>query len=243
MFHLLIFQPLYNLIVVLYNVIPGGDFGISIILITLILRLFLMPIYKKQIESQKKLQEMQPQIKALQEKYKNNKEQQTKELMQFYKEHKTNPFSGCLPLIIQLVFLIGIYQILLSLSNNGLVVDNKELYAFVSNPGSINQFFLRIFDLTKSSPFFAILAAVAQYFQTKMLMAKQPTKVTPKEEDGPDIAQIMSKQMLYLGPLLTLFIGMKFPAGLSLYWLASTVFMLLQQIYMEKTETKEKNEA
>jgi YidC/Oxa1 family membrane protein insertase len=237
MFHELIYQPLYNILILLYNLIPGQDFGIAIIMITVIMRTALMPIYKKQIDSQLKMQEMQPKIKALQEKYKHDKETQTKELMNFYKEHKTNPFSGCLPLIIQLVFLIGIYQILITISNNGLVVNSNELYSFVSNPGKVNQIFIGLVDLTKSSPVFAILAAIAQYFQTKMLMAKQPKKDTSSDSQ-PDMAQMMSKQMLYLGPLLTLFIGIKFPAGLSLYWLASTLFMLLQQIYMEKNSAK-----
>ena len=241
MFHSLVFQPLYNILIFLYDFIPGKDFGIAIILITILLRVVLIPFYKKQIESQQKLQELQPQIKAIQEKHKNDKEKQTKETMEFYKKNNTNPFSGCLPLIVQLVFLIGIYRMLITISNAGLIANANELYAFVPNPGKINEFFIGLIDLTKASPVLAVLAAAAQFFQTKMLMAKQAT--TPAtSSDQPDMAQIMSKQMLYLGPLLTLFIGIKFPAGLSLYWLTSTVFMLLQQIYMQgkKFQPKEK---
>src|SRR5476651_910708 len=96
-FHALIYQPLYNLLILFYNIVPGKDFGISIILITVLLRTILIPLYKQQIESQKKLQALQPKIKELQERTKNDKEQQTKQLMELYKEHKTNPFSGCLP--------------------------------------------------------------------------------------------------------------------------------------------------
>jgi len=80
-----------------------------------------------------------------------------------------------------------------------------------------------------------VLAAGSQFIQTKMLMAKQPVKTTKQGEA--DFSQIMTKQMLFLGPLLTLFIGIKFPAGLALYWLASTVFMIVQQHYMQKKET------
>jgi YidC/Oxa1 family membrane protein insertase len=215
--------------------VPGKDFGISIILITILLRTILIPLYKKQIESQKKLQELQPKIKALQEKTKGDKEKQTKQLMELYKENKTNPFSGCLPLVVQLVFLIAIYRVLINISNNGLVADPTQLYSFVTDPGKINQFFISLVDLTKPSIVIAALAAVAQYFQTKMLMATQP--VSQKKDDGqPDMAQIMSKQMLYLGPLMTLFIGIKFPAGLSLYWLAGTLYMLIQQIMIEKKQ-------
>lgn len=234
-FHFFIYQPLYNILIFLYNVVPGKDFGISIILITVLLRTILIPLYQKQIESQKKLQELQPKIKALQEKTKNDKEQQTRQLMELYKENKTNPFSGCLPLIAQLVFLIAIYQVLITISDSGLTVDPAQLYSFVSNPTKINQLFISIVDLTKPSIVIAALAAIAQYFQTKMLMSQQtPQTATTSDSDKADIAQIMNNQMLYLGPFLTLFIGMKFPAGLSLYWLAGTLFMLVQQITMQK---------
>ena len=235
LFHTIIYQPLYNILILFYNIVPGADFGISIILITILLRTILIPLYKKQIESQKKLQELQPKIKELQEKTKGDKEKQTKQLMELYKEHKTNPFSGCMPLIVQLIFLIAIYRVLINISDSGLVADPSQLYSFVSDPGKINQFFIFMVDLTKPSIVIAALAAIAQYFQTKMLMAKQQASA-PKKDDSlqPDMAQIMSKQMLYLGPFLTLFIGIKFPAGLSLYWLAGTLFMLIQQIYLEK---------
>lgn len=234
LFHTIIYQPLYNILILFYNLVPGGDFGVSIILITILLRTILIPLYKKQIESQKKLQELQPKIKELQEKTKNNKEQQTKQLMELYKEHKTNPFSGCLPLIVQLIFLIAIYQVLIKISSNGLTADPAQLYSFVKDPGKINQLFIFMVDLTKPSIIIAALAAIAQYFQTKMLMASQPVAAKTDDSKTPDMAQIMSKQMLYLGPIMTLFIGIKFPAGLSLYWLAGTLFMLVQQILLEK---------
>lgn len=222
------------MLIFLYNIVPGKDFGISIILITILLRVILIPIYKKQIESQKKMQELQPKIKELQEKTKGNKEQQTKQMMELYKEHKTNPFSGCLPLIVQLIFLIAIYRVLITISNNGLLADTSQLYSFVKNPGQINQFFIGIVDLTKPSIVIAVLAAIAQYFQTKMLMKQQPKVEKKTDSDKPDLAQMMSKQMLYLGPIMTLFIGIKFPAGLSLYWLVGTLFMLVQQFLIEK---------
>lgn len=238
LFHAAIYQPLYNILIFLYNVIPGKDFGVSIILITVLLRTILIPLYQKQIESQKKLQELQPKIKALQEKTKNDKEQQTKQLMELYKENKTNPFSGCLPLIVQLVFLIAIYQVLINISNKGLIVDPNQLYSFVPNPDKINQLFIHLVDLTKPSIIIAALAAIAQYFQTKMLMGTQPAVAPQTDSDKPDMAQMMNKQMLYLGPFLTLFIGIKFPAGLSLYWLTGTLFMLIQQLLLQKKSSR-----
>lgn len=237
-----IYQPLYNLLIIIYNVIPYHDFGVAIIVVTLLLKFLLVPLSKKQIEAQRKMQELQPKIKEVQEKYKKDKEKQSRALMELYKENKANPFSGCLPTILQLVFLLAIYRVLFNISQGGLLVSKSELYPFVTNPGRVNQYFLGVIDLSRAIDFshfavamvpqliLVVLAAVAQYFQVKMLM---PTMApASKNSNQPDVSQIMSKQMLYLGPLLTLFIGIRFPAGLALYWLISTVFMIAQQKFL-----------
>ncbi len=158
--------------------------------------------------------------------------------------NKANPFSGCLPMIFQLVFLIAIYRVLFNISQNGLMANSADLYGFMHNPGQINRLFLGLVDLSKAVDFkifsagnlvhiaIVVAAAGAQYVQTKMLMAKQVAK--PAKDGAMDFAQIMSKQMLYLAPAMTLFIGIKFPAGLALYWLISTLFMIAQQEYLER---------
>jgi YidC/Oxa1 family membrane protein insertase len=244
-FNEIIYLPLYNLLIFIYNILPFHDFGVAIIVVTLIIKLALVPLSKKQIESQKKMQDLQPKIKEVQNKHKDDKEKQSRALMELYKEHKTNPFSGCLPMVAQLVFLIAIYRVFFNISQAGLKVDSAGLYSFVSNPGQISHTFLGMIDLTSvinlgqltlsSIPhlLLVVLAAGAQYLQTKMMMTKQPKAKTGKQAD---FAQMMSSQMLYLGPLLTLFIGIKFPAGLALYWLVSTGFMVAQQYYLERTE-------
>jgi YidC/Oxa1 family membrane protein insertase len=250
LFNQFIYQPLYNLLIFVYDILPLKDFGIAIILVTVLIKVLLIPLSKKQIESQKKMQQMQPKIKELQEKHKNNKEKQSQALVELYKQHKTNPFSGCLPMVVQLIFLIAIYRVLFNISKAGLVVSNIDLYSFVSNPGQINKMFLGMIDLASTINIQAIalkdipqiilvlLAAGSQYIQTKMLMGSQPVVDSGKNKQ-PDFSQVMSKQMLYLGPLLTLFIGIKFPAGLALYWLVSTVFMIAQQKYLVKNQQTE----
>ena len=243
-FHGLIYQPLYNILIFLYDFLPGGDFGIAIIVVTLLIKSALIPLSKKQIESQKKMQEIQPELKKIQEKYKDNKEKQTKEVMKFYKENKANPFSGCLPMIIQIVFLIAIYRVIINISNAGLVANADDLYSFVKNPGEINKMFLGIISLTSPSFVIAILAAGAQFWQMKMMIAKNKEKEVNKKiekkvekNDGkPDFSQIMNKQMVVLGPMMTLFIGVKFAAGLAIYWLVSTLFAVFQQMYIFKKE-------
>ncbi len=243
-----IYWPIYNLLIFIYNVVPFHDFGVAIILVTIIIKFLLLPLSKKQIETQKKMQELQPKIKEIQEKYKNDKEKQSRALMEFYKVNKANPFSGCLPMIFQLVFLIAIYRVLFNISQNDLMVNSADLYGFIYNPGQINRFFLGLMDLSKEVNFgnfsagslthmaIVIAAAGAQYIQTKMLMAKQ--LAAPAKDGAMDFAQIMSKQMLYLAPAMTLFIGIKFPAGLALYWLVSTLFMIAQQEYLERKQAQ-----
>lgn len=231
LFHSFIYQPIYNLLVFFYNTIPGHDFGVAIILTTLLIKALFIPLSRKQIESQKKMQELQPKIKELQQKHKENKEEQTKAVMALYREHKTNPFGGCLPLIVQLVVLIAIYRVIITISQGGFTVNAADLYSFVVDPGSIRHLFLNFIDLTKPNYVLAFLSALAQYFQTKMLFQTKQDAAIPSVQDGeqPDFATIMNKQMLYLGPGITFFVGVTFPAALALYWLFSTLFMIFQQ--------------
>jgi YidC/Oxa1 family membrane protein insertase len=229
-FHSFIYQPIYNALILLYNIVPGHDLGVAIILLTVIVRFLLYPISKKQIESQKKLQDLQPEIKKLQDKHKGDKEKQGRALMEFYKEKKVNPASGCLPLVVQIVFFIALYRAFIA----GINFDSacNDLYTFVSCPNSINVNFFGTLNLAKPNVVLAVIAAAGQFVQTKMMMTKNPAPV----KKG-DFSSIMNQQMLYLGPLLTLFIGMKFPAGLALYWIVNTLFAIVQQyLTMKKPE-------
>lgn len=230
LYHNIIYLPLYNVLVLFYNIIPFKDFGVAIILTTILIRLFLYPISKKQIQSQKKLQTLQPEIKKVQEKHKDNKEEQAKAMMALYKEHRVNPISGCLPLIFQILFFIAIYRVIINISRGGFMVMQENLYSFVHSQTSINHLFLGVLDLTVPSIPLAVFTAIAQYFQMKMIIGRtMPAPPKAENEGTPDFASIMNKQMLYVGPALSLFIGITFPAALSLYWLTSTLFMLLQQ--------------
>jgi len=235
LFHSIIYQPIWNALIFLYDIVPGHDLGVAIILLTIIIRLILYPLAKKQIESQKKMQELQPEIKRLQEKHKQDKEKQGRAMMELYKEKKVNPASGCLPLVVQIIFIIALYRALVAGINFS---ECKDLYSFVACPEAIKTGFLGILDLAKPSIVLAILTAGAQYFQTKMMMQAVPSASL---EGKGDFAAAMNKQMLYLGPLLTLFIGAKFPAGLPLYWLVMTLFMIAQQWWTTKSQKEISN--
>lgn len=230
LFHLFVYQPVYNVIIFFAGLFPGASFGLAIVGTTILIKVIFLSLSKKQIEAQKKMQEIQPKIKEIQEKFKDDKEKQSKALMQFYKENKVNPFAGCFPLIIQILFFITIYRIIMKISETGFSVDGSILYSFISNPGTLSHVFLGV-DLSMPSKLFAIFSAIAQFYQMKMLMLSKPKK-EKKDGEQADFATIMNQQMLYMGPILTLWIGFTFPAALSLYWLVSTVFAIIQQWYM-----------
>ncbi len=249
LFHTIVTEPLYNILITVYDIVPPHDFGITIIITTILIKLAMLHLSKKQIESQKKMQQLQPEIKKLQKKHKHDKERQTKEMLALYKKHNTTPVSGCLPLIIQLVIFIAFYRILFTMKGTEVLVDSARLYSFVPNPETITPTLLNVIDLNNPSPLLAILAATGQYYQMKMMMARHK-KDTPQQATSPqknnmpdmqDFAETMSKQMLYIAPAMTLFIGFTFPGGLALYWLTSTLFMIAQQYYLTHTEEQSAN--
>lgn len=231
-FNEILYRPLFNLLVFFYNAVSFSDIGIAIILLTVLIKLIFLPMSRKAIVSQKALQNLQPKIKEIQEKYKNNKEEQTKALLNFYKENKVNPMSGCLPLLIQLPILIALYQVFLK----GFDPDNLSvLYSFITNPGAINPMFLGLLNLAIPSKLLAVLAGAAQFWQAEMMTPKKGLPKAPKTSDE-YMSQVISKQMLYVLPVFTVIISWKLPAGLALYWVASTLFTIIQQYAIMRSD-------
>lgn len=230
LYHSILYQPIFNLLVWFYNIVPLHDIGIAIILITIVIKIILHPFSIKSIKAQKALQELQPKMEELKKKYKDNPQEMTKATMELYKQEKISPFSSCLPLIIQMPFFIAVYSVFRKgLTNN----QNLDiLYGFINNPGNINPWFVGLIDLSKPNILLAILAGLAQYWVSKMLMTKKQPNVPGARDE--DITAKMNKQMLYFMPLITIFIGFSLPAGLTLYWFLSTILTGAQQLYLFK---------
>jgi len=161
LYNTILYQPLLNLLIFLYDIIPGQDLGVAIIVLTVIIRLVLYPFSRQSIKAQKALQELQPKIEEVKKQYKDNKEAQAKALMALYKNNKVNPLSSCLPLLIQLPFLIAVYQVF----STGLKSESLSLlYPFIQNPGQLNSFFFGFMDLTKPNVILTVLTAAAQFW-------------------------------------------------------------------------------
>jgi YidC/Oxa1 family membrane protein insertase len=229
-FYIILYQPLFNSLVILYNYIPGHDFGVTIIALTLVVRVVLFPISLKAVNSQRGLQKLQPKMQEAQKKHKDDKEKQAKAILELYKTEKINPFSGLLLVLIQLPILIALYSVF----RGGF--DPKQLtslYGFVFNPGHINPLFLHIIDLSKPNLIFAVLAGLTQYFQTKMLLPKNDPKISGGSKQT-DMAQVMQKQMTYFMPVFTIIILIGLPSALGLYWTISGLFSVIQQYLIFK---------
>jgi len=230
LFHTFLFQPLFNALVVIYNLIPGRDFGIAVIILTLLFRLLFYPLSAQALRAQKKLSALQPKIREVQERFKSNKDGQGKALLELYRKEQINPFAAFLPFLIQLPVLIGLYQVFW----RGLRDEQlSSLYSFVSNPGVIDPSFLGLVDLGERSFPLALAAGIFQFFQTKQITPPKDPKAK-KKSSGPDFASTLQTQMLYVFPVLTVIIFSRLPSAVALYWIVTSIFTIWQYRHLTK---------
>jgi YidC/Oxa1 family membrane protein insertase len=238
-FNTILTWPILNLLFWLYDVVPGQDIGVAIIILTIIVKAVLYPFAVQQIKQQRAMQALQPKMEEIRKRLANDKEAQAKELMELYKTEKVNPAASCLPLLIQLPVFIALYHALQEgLASKGL----ENLYSFVQNPGTVDPTLFGIVDLANPNYVLAILAAAVQYWQTRQIMATTSKAATnpPDEVKGKEpakdesMAAMMNKQMLYVMPIVTVVIGFGLPGGLILYWFVMSLLTVIQQWYMFK---------
>lgn len=218
------YRPILNLLIFFYNTIGLHNLGFSIILATLFIRAILFPFFHKGAKQQMLMQRIQPHIKKIQEKHKDDKDAQGKALMDLYKEHGVNPFSGILLLIIQLPVLLAFYWVVRSGVGTGQLTG---LYSFISSPASLNAIFLGI-NLAAPNIILIFAAALAQFFQAKLALYKAPGNNTLSQTEK------ISRQMIFVGPLITIVVFYGFPAALGLYWLVTSLFSVVQQYFVNK---------
>jgi len=172
------------------------------------------------------MQRIQPHIKKIQETHKNDRDQQAKALMELYKEHGVNPFSGILLLIIQIPILLTFYWVIRSGVGTAQLTG---LYSFVITPKNINTIFLGFINLANPNLILIFAAALAQYLQARLAIYKNPSNTAT-----PTQAEKIARQMVFVGPIITIVVFYNFPAALSLYWLMSALFSAVQQYFVNK---------
>lgn len=212
-----------------------GNIGLAVIAMTILVKIILLPFSYATTKSQIAMKKIQPHIDELKKQYP-DKEEQSRKMLELYKEHNTNPLAGCLPLIIQLPIIIGLYRVFLQ----GVSVDPSVLYSFVHAPEQISNFFLGI-NMTSKSAIIAILAGLTQYIQLRFSpsMKKAPDeKAVAKVGDAGDMMENMQKSMKYTLPILITFFAWAVPAAVALYWVTTNVFTIVQEWWINKRLTK-----
>jgi len=235
----IVFEPLYNGLVFLIDIIPGGDVGFAIILLTLLVKLILAPLSRKSIKSQLAMKELQPELDAIKKKHKDDKQEQAKQTFEIYKKRKVNPFSGCIVLIIQIPIILALYSVFLK----GLDFNPDILYSFVAFPTQIQTVFLGLFDLATRSIPLALLTGISQFillrYSKAMSFPKKSEKDDKNESMGSYLQKSMQSQMRYALPLIVTFVSYTLPSAVALYWTTSNVFALVQEYLLRKNDPKE----
>jgi YidC/Oxa1 family membrane protein insertase len=238
-FNTLLVYPIFNLLAVIYAYVL--DFGLAVIVLTIIVRGLLWPIFTRQLHSQKALQELQPELKKIKEKAAGDRTLEGKLTMELYKEREINPFASFLPLLLQLPIFFALFIVLRDIVKPGElahiayepVKHLPAIAAIIHHTTTFHPTFLGFINLTKPSALLAALAAAGQFIQTK--------QITPKRTPGDSQAQIMAS-MTYLFPGLTFFIGLSLPGALPLYWGTASVMAIIQQHIVLNRDVRELEE-
>ena len=206
----MIFRTLFGVFYSVTATVGFPSYGIAIILMTIVVKLCMYPLTEKQVRSMKAMQEIQPALKKIQKDYKNNPQLLQQKMGELYKESGVNPLAGCLPLLVQMPILMGVYYCLFG-------------YQYIGDPA-----FLWLSSLSESDPFYIlpILSALTTFIQQKQTM----------DNNGQDNQQM--KMMMYIMPLFIGWISLNFPSGLVVYWVTMNLCQIAQQWYMFHSDKK-----
>ncbi len=267
-FDQLIIQPIFNLLIALYAVIPGGDFGIAVIIFTILVRIALYPLLKKQLHQTKAMRKLQPELVRIKKEAKGNRQLESKRMLELYKEHNINPFRPIGILLIQLPIFIALYCVILVFTNKREEIG-KFTYDFLENlapikqliehPDMFNEKLLGVVDLTKSAinnngvdiflVLLAVVAAYTQYIMSKQTMPQQESKkrlrdIMAEAAEGKTSSQsemnaVMMTKMIKFLPIFMFFIMISIPGAIALYYGVSNIVAVLQQSRILKKDTDE----
>ncbi len=271
MFDAIIVKPIFNALMLLYSIIPGGDFGVAIILFTILIRILIYPLVRKQLHQTKLMRKMQPEIAKIKKEAKGNKQLEATMQMELYKRHGISPFQSIFILLIQLPIFIGLYHVI-----QIIVLHRDEVAKFayapleqlepikkiIENPENFNHTMLGFIDLTKTAfsngtvnivlLALALISAITQYIMSKQTM---PTTGTPKrfrdimkeaaegkQSDPADMSAAMMRNMVKIMPIMMFFIMVNLPGALALYYTVSNLVATAQQHYLLNKDTEEMEE-
>ncbi|MFD1828968.1 MULTISPECIES: membrane protein insertase YidC [Streptomyces] len=235
------FHKLYSLV---FDEDSGWAWGLSIVSLVILIRIALIPLFVKQIKATRNMQALQPKMKAIQERYKNDRQRQSEEMMKLYKETGTNPLSSCLPILAQSPFFLALYQVLNKIANNqsvgvlgsDLVKSAREAHIFgapiaarfMDSADKVEALNAGLTDVRVVTVIMILLMSASQFYTQRQLMTKN-VDLTVKT---PFMQQ--QKMLMYVFPVIFAVFGINFPVGVLVYWLTTNVWTLGQQMYIIK---------
>lgn len=269
-FELLVVQPLFNLLMLLYAVIPGGDFGLTIIIFTILMRLAIHPLVRKQLHQTKAMRKMQPELEEIKRRTKGNKQLQGIQMMELYKKHGVSPFRSIGILLIQLPIFLSLYIVIqvftlhaneLSKWTYDFLQNIGPIKAIIENPSTLNLDLFGLVDLTKHAfangsvswvlVVLAVAAAVGQFFQSKQTMPQTNNRklrdilkeaAEGKEADQAEVNSAIMGKMIYVFPFFMLFIMLSLPGAIALYYAVQTIVAVIQQHFILQEDEEELEE-
>ncbi len=238
-FHAVIYNPLYNGLVFFVDHVPYHDVGLAVIAVTIIVRILLVPLSKRAVETQMAMKALTPEIEDLKKKYKDKPQEQSKAIFALYKERKVKPFAGFLIVLIQIPVLLGLYFVFTS---GGLpAIDPAKLYAFVPIPVDVNMDFLGLINVGERSILLAFLASITQFIYTRLSMGPRGSQTPTEASFSADMARTFDLQARYMLPLMIGVFAYFIAAAAPLYWVTSNLFMIGQEYLMGRRFNPQKN--
>ena len=232
MFHQLFYKPMYNILIYILDILPNHNVAIAVIVLTVFIKIILLPLSHKMFKTQIIQRKIQPIITKIQEEYKDNRQMLGVKMLEVYKEHKLNPFSSILLMVIQIPIVFALYFVF---SKGGLPnINTADLYSFIPSFSGI-EYILYGVDFTKANVLVGLLAALFQYIQIRLSLQN----MTPIDKNKSNLdlkpEEMMQKQMSfmmkYFIPILIFIASLKVSAAVALYWIVSSIFMIVQELY------------
>jgi YidC/Oxa1 family membrane protein insertase len=234
--HTVFFDPIYNTLVFFIDTVRSGDVGLAIIATVIVVKMVLLPLSIKAAKTQKIMRDIEPKLKAIKERFKDDKEGQAKAMMLVYKDAKLNPFASVFLVFLQIPIIIALYY---AVSKGGGVhlpgISTDLLYSFIHAPTVVTMHFLGLIDISARSLGLAICAGVSQYIFTAMTLPKMAPKVEGATADfKEDFMRNMQLQMKFVMPVLIGFIAYTLSAAIALYFMVSNLVAIAQEFYIRK---------
>lgn len=238
LFTAFIYNPIYNALAFIVSTIPGGDVGIAIIILTVAIKFVLLPLSLKAVRTQNAMREIDPELKKIRKQFENNREELAKKTMALLKEKKVNPFASIFLIFIQIPIILGLYFVF-STEGAGGGFDPSILYSFVALPTNASFMFLGLIDLTGRNILLAVIVAVSQFYNARLMMPN-----APEGNEGSlqhDLAKSMHLQMRYVLPIIMGAVAYFISAAIALYFAVSNLFQLFQELYVKRTHLRVDN--